>query len=139
MKKLITLTLIIAAVAVTFSSCSKENQLKKRLAGTWNIDKIDAVITPAGGGAATPFAFTNVGTFTIKSDGTGTSSITLGGGLQVNNFNWTNTATTVTITESGQTPSIMTVTTNEKTKQVWTTTETDATSTSVYTYTLTKK
>ena len=139
MKKILTLTLSIAMMAILFTSCSKEKTLSKRLEGTWTIDKIDGTITPAGGGAGTPISFTQAGTFTFKDDGTGSNSIVILGQTNNSTFNWTNTATTVTITESGQTPIVLTVTTNEKTKQVWTATETDANTTSTFTYTLTKK
>ncbi len=139
MKKILTLTLSIAMMAILFTSCSKEKKLANRLEGTWNIDKLEGTITPAGGGAGTPVSFTQVGTFTFKDDGTGSNSIVLFGQTENGTFNWTNTATTVTITQSGQTPTVLTVTTNEKTKQVWTATETDATTTSTFTYTLSKK
>lgn len=35
------LLVLIAATAITFTSCSKESKLNKRLDGTWNVTKID--------------------------------------------------------------------------------------------------
>ncbi|MSQ79988.1 MAG: hypothetical protein EXR21_10045 [Flavobacteriaceae bacterium] len=125
MKKIITLSALLLAVAFTFSSCSKEKQLKKRLVGTWNIDKFDGTITDAGGGAATPYSFANAGTFTFKDDNTGSYSIVILGTTDNGSINWANTENSVTITESGAPTIIYTVTTNEETRQVWTTTYID--------------
>lgn len=121
MKKILTSTLAIAFTAILFTSCSKETKLTNRLEGTWNIDKLDFTITPSGGGSALPFSFLNAGTFTFKSDKTGSYSITASVPPNNGTITWSNTATTVTINESGEPTKIYTVTTNEKTKQVWTT------------------
>ena len=126
MKKFTFLLLTAMMVLTLGTSCSKEKQLAKRLEGTWAIDKWDGTITPTGGGIATPFTFTNVGTMTFKEDGTGSYSITTAGTTQNGTINWTNTSTTVTITESGEPTKIYTVITNEKEKQVWTTSYNDA-------------
>lgn len=126
MKKFITLSALLIAVAFTFSGCSKEKALTKRLVGTWNIDKYDGTITDAGGGLATPFSFSNVGTYTFKDDNTGSYSFVILGTTDNGTINWTNTENTVTITESGEPTLIYTVTTNEKTRQVWTTTYIDS-------------
>ncbi len=120
MKKILTLTLSIAMMAILFTSCSKEKKLANRLEGTWNIDKYDISFTPSGGGVATPLSFTNVGTFSFKDDKTGSYSIVILGSTDNGTYTWSNTATTVTMTENGQTPITYTATTNEKTKQVWT-------------------
>ncbi len=142
MKKFIKFTGVIMLAAMVFASCSKEKQLKGRLEGTWNIDRLDATIS------GTNIPFTNCGTYTFNSDGSGVSSITLIGTTpDVTNFTWTNTATTITTIETAtatnpspnKTPLVYTVKTNEKTKQEWTATETDNGVTSTGIFTLTKK
>lgn len=119
-------TFILLSAFMVFSmattSCSKEKQLEKRLAGDWALEKWDATISDPGTGQSQTFNFTNAGTMTFKEGGTGTYSLVAAGTTQNGNFNWVNTATTVTITESGEPVKIYTVTTNEKERQVWTTT-----------------
>lgn len=125
MKKIFTLTVAFAMIAMVFTGCSKEKKLANRLEGTWNIDKFDISLTPAGGGAATPFSFANAGTFSFKDDKSGSYSFVILGSTENGTFTWSNTATTITITENGQNPITYTATTNEKTKQVWTANYTD--------------
>ena len=139
MKKIITLSALLLAVAFTFSSCNKQKSLMRRLVGDWNIDKFEATITPTGGGAGAPFTFANVGVLTFKDGGTGSSVMTILGQTTNSTYVWVNTETTITVTESGQTPTVYTVTTNEKDKQVWSFTESDQTSTTTGTISLTRK
>lgn len=139
MKKILSITFIIALSATMFVSCSKEKTLKKRIVGTWNMDKLEGTITPSGGGAAIPLVFTNAGTMTFKDDGNGSYQTVILGSTTNGTITWTNTATTVTVNQSGEPTKIYTVSTNEKTKQVWTTTYTDNGDQVVETLTMSKK
>lgn len=121
MKKIIALSALLLAVAFTFSSCSKEKQLKKRLVGTWNVDKVAGTVTVKIAGFpdnVQPVDTANAGTIIFKDDATGSNQ----GGQSMT---WLNTDVTVALTDkTDNTTKTYTVTTNEKTRQVWTNTET---------------
>ena len=121
MKKIITLSALLLAVAFTFSGCSKQKQIMKRLVGTWNIDKVAGTVTVKITGfpdQVNNVDSTNAGTVTFKDDATGTNQ-------DGHSMTWLNTDKTVALTDkTDNTTETYTVTTNEKTKQVWTNTET---------------
>lgn len=116
MKKIITLSALLLAVAFTFSACNKEKQLNKRLVGTWNIDNVSGSVKIQITGfpdQTQTINSSNTGTFIFNSDGTGKDA-------QNADITWTNTDETVSITtKSNNQTMTWTVSSNEKTKQTW--------------------
>lgn len=139
MKAKTSMVAIVVAFMAIAAGCSKARVLSKRLDGTWNVTKYEGTSSATGISGTFPFAYTNIGTITFKSDNTGSYSYTIAGSKLNSTFTWDNTGTSVTITEPNKTPVAFTVTTNEKTNQVWTANLSDANGTTNLTMTLTKQ
>jgi hypothetical protein len=118
--------LILMVSFFLFSSCSAEKKLTKRLIGEWNVAKYSEQFHATG---ASEVTLTNIGTLTLKKNGTGDKQINFSIMSRVVsdtlNFNWKNTEDKVTLVGNGESLFAKTwlVMSSKKNAQVWRSTD----------------
>lgn len=104
MKKTGLLLFAFAAMVIAFSGCSKDDDDKFDIVGTWNIDKAEVYM-----GDMLIDADVDDGTVTFNSNGTGSATDSDG----TDTFNWSLSGNKLTISDDEET-TVMTLTTMEK-------------------------
>lgn len=99
MKKITSIIAIALVAMLSFTSCSKEKQLEKRLVkkeGKWNLANYSEKYYEDGD-LVGDYSFANAGTFTFEKDGKGSYVFNVAGSTDSGNFTWSNTENTITI------------------------------------------